>query len=56
MKNRGHIGVCLGKDRVGISALMKDHRVAFEYDDKWLKTGFSINYISLPLIKHVFKV
>lgn len=39
---------------VGELALTKDNKVAFEYDDKWVETGFSISPFSLPLEKRVF--
>ena len=31
-----------------------DNKVAFEYSDYWLKNGFSISPLSLPLVKKVF--
>ncbi len=39
---------------VGTLAMMKDGRVAFSYDDDWLKHGFSISPFSLPLENKVF--
>lgn len=45
----------LYKDRpVGILACSKENKIAFEYDDTWLETGFSISPFSLPLEKKVF--
>jgi len=40
--------------RVGILAVTRDNRVAFEYDDNWLLNGFPLNPLSLPLNKQVF--
>lgn len=40
--------------KVGTLALTKDNRVAFQYDEKWLDFGFSINPIKLPLSRRVF--
>ena len=34
---------------VGTLALTKDKKVAFQYDESWVKNGFSINPFSLPL-------
>ena len=39
---------------VGTLALTEEHKAAFEYDDEWLKNGFSISPFSLPLKKQVF--
>ena len=39
---------------VGILAYAKNKKVAFEYDDEWIKNGFSISPYSLPLKKKVF--
>ena len=39
---------------VGTLAMTADHKVAFQYSDEWLETGFSINPFSLPLQKQVF--
>lgn len=40
--------------KVGTLALMKNNTVAFEYDNEWLNSGFSISPYSLPLKKQVF--
>lgn len=42
------------KQKVGTLALYKEMLCAFEYDDSWIKTGFSISPFSLPLEKKVF--
>lgn len=39
---------------VGILKELKDERIAFQYDEKWLNSGFSISPFSLPLINKVF--
>ena len=39
---------------VGNLAETPDKRVAFQYSDEWIKTGFSISPISLPLGNNVF--
>ena len=40
--------------KVGTMALYKGRLAAFEYDDEWLQSGFSISPFSLPLEKKVF--
>lgn len=40
--------------RVGTVAEMKDGRTAFQYDESWLRNGFSISPLSLPLQDRVF--
>lgn len=42
------------KQKVGTLALYKERLCAFEYDEQWLKNGFSISPFSLPLEKKVF--
>ncbi|MCM1540603.1 MAG: type II toxin-antitoxin system HipA family toxin [Blautia sp.] len=54
MNNHKVIHVFLGDKKVGTLAAAKNHVVAFEYDDRWLDTGFSISPLSLPLEKRVF--
>ncbi len=39
---------------VGNLAETPDKRIAFQYSDEWIKTGFSISPISLPLRNDVF--
>ena len=39
---------------IGTLALTKEKKVAFQYSDEWISTGFSINPFSLPLSKKVF--
>lgn len=39
---------------VGQLAEMPDKRIAFQYSDEWLHTGFSISPLSLPLKSDVF--
>jgi serine/threonine-protein kinase HipA len=44
----------LGDRRVGTLATAANHLVAFEYEDEWIRNGFSISPFSLPLQKGVF--
>ena len=39
---------------VGTLAEMADKRIAFQYDREWIKNGFSISPLSLPLSNEVF--
>lgn len=39
---------------VGFLAITKDRLVAFQYEESWLKNGFSISPFSLPLSESVF--
>ena len=39
---------------VGTLAEMLDKRIAFQYDREWIRTGFSISPLSLPLSNEVF--
>lgn len=39
---------------VGTLAATRDGVLAFEYEDEWLRDGFSISPLSLPLEKRVF--
>lgn len=39
---------------VGKLAEMADRRIAFQYDDEWLRDGFAISPLSLPLKGNVF--
>lgn len=39
---------------VGTLAAMENGKIAFEYADDWLETGFPISPFSLPLEKRVF--
>ena len=54
MKQDKVLQVCYEDQTVGTLAMTADHRVAFQYSDEWLETGFSINPFSLPLQKQVF--
>lgn len=54
MNNHKVINVFLEDRKVGTLAAAKNHVIAFEYDDRWLDTGFSISPLSLPLEKKVF--
>lgn len=39
---------------VGYLAELKNGKIAFQYDDEWIKNGFSISPFSLPLSKEIF--
>ena len=39
---------------VGYLVDLEDGRIAFQYDDEWINTGFSISPFSLPLDNKVF--
>ena len=54
MKTNKSLQVYYKERLVGILALTKEMQIAFEYDDSWLRDGFSINPFSLPLEKKVF--
>lgn len=54
MKENKMLLVFMGDRKVGTLAVTSDHLVAFEYDEEWLRRGFSISPISLPLQKEVF--
>ncbi|MCL2529937.1 MAG: type II toxin-antitoxin system HipA family toxin [Coriobacteriia bacterium] len=49
-----NLGVYNNNEIVGILALTRDGRAAFEYSDSWLVDGFALNPLSLPLQKQVF--
>ena len=42
-------------NKVGTLAETINHKVAFQYEDQWLRNGFSISPFSLPLKKQVFE-
>lgn len=48
------IEVSYHEKKVGVMALHQNMLAAFEYDDNWLKEGFSISPFSLPLKRGVF--
>ena len=54
MKNNKTITVKYKGRRVGTLAINSKDLVAFQYSDEWLKDGFSISPISLPLRDDVF--
>ena len=46
---------CMYNNRiVGYLIEMKNGKVSFQYDDEWIKTGFSISPLSLPLSKVIY--
>ena len=54
MKELKTLNVLYHGRSVGRLAEMEDKRIAFQYDNEWLKTGFSISPMSLPLTEEVF--
>lgn len=48
------INVFIGKKKVGTLAYTNSMQVAFQYSEIWLKEGFSISPLKLPLIDEVF--
>ncbi len=54
MKTNKVLNVYYNGNLVGILASTKTHKIAFQYDSDWLKNGFSISPISLPLKKGLF--
>lgn len=54
MTDAKNLEVYYHNQRVGFLAETPDHLAAFQYDDNWLKNGFSISPLSLPLNGNVF--
>ncbi len=54
MTNDKFLYVFFKNTLVGTLALTPKNQVAFEYDNYWLKNGFSISPFSLPLEKRIF--
>ena len=54
MKENGTLQVLYDGKVVGNLALMAGRKIAFEYSEEWLETGFSISPFSLPLKEQVF--
>ena len=54
MKRDKQLFVFYKERKVGMLAQTSDRKIAFAYDDAWLKDGFSISPFSLPLKKQVF--
>ena len=55
MKNRiKYLNVLYHHAKVGLLVLQDDGKVAFQYDESWLKNGFSISPLSLPLTNGIF--
>ena len=54
MENYKYLKVFYNSALVGTLAKTPDRLVAFEYDNEWLATGFSISPFSLPLQKKVY--
>ena len=54
MKEIDILNIYIKEKRVGRLAVTKEYLTAFEYDSDWLKNGFAINPLPLPLEKRVF--
>ena len=54
MKESKVLEVYMHGEHVGTLAETREHLVAFEYSDEWIRNGFSLNPLSLPLRKGVF--
>ncbi|MCL2391043.1 MAG: type II toxin-antitoxin system HipA family toxin [Oscillospiraceae bacterium] len=54
MENYKALEVRIGGRQVGTLALYQGRLAAFEYDDSWLQSGFSISPFSLPLQKKLY--
>ena len=54
MKKIKALDVYFGNDKVGTMALTSDRLAAFQYSKEWLRSGFAISPISLPLSDEVF--
>ncbi len=54
MNNSKYLDVYLNNSHVGTLAEAHNHLIAFEYTDSWIKNGFSISPLSLPLQTGVF--
>lgn len=54
MDNYKYLKVFYNNTLIGTLAKTPDRLVAFEYDNDWLATGFSISPFSLPIQKKVF--
>ena len=51
MKQDKVLQVCYEDQTVGTLAMTADHKVAFQYSDEWLETGFSIQPIFIAFAK-----
>ena len=54
MNDNKMLSVFMDKRKVGTLAVTKDKLTAFEYDADWLRNGFSVSPVSLPLQSGVF--
>ncbi len=54
MNKNKSLSVMYRDRKVGTLATAANHLVAFEYEDEWIRNGFSISPFSLPLQKGVF--
>ena len=54
METNKTIIVSIGEKKVGELVLSAEKRVCFQYDQNWIKNGYSISPFSLPLRDDVF--
>lgn len=54
MNNLSRLDVVIDRKKVGTLAMMRDGRVAFQYDAGWIRDGFSISPFDLPLSGEVY--
>ena len=54
IKNIKKLTVKYNDRTVGILAEVEEGKIAFQYDEKWVKNGFSVSPISLPLNREVY--
>ncbi|MCQ2742271.1 MAG: type II toxin-antitoxin system HipA family toxin [Bacilli bacterium] len=54
LKRIAKLDVFFEEKKVGVLAYQDKYRIAFEYDEKWIEEGFSLNPFYLPLQPGVF--
>ena len=54
MKNVNYVTVMYNGEVVGYLKEIENERIAFQYDDEWINTGFSISPFSLPLSNKIY--
>lgn len=54
MENVEYLMVKYNGQTVGYLKQLENNRIAFQYDDEWIRIGFSISPFSLPLSKEVY--
>lgn len=54
MKNVNYVTVMYNGEVVGYLKEIENERIAFQYDEEWINTGFSISPFSLPLSNKIY--